>query len=640
MDKSNRNLDRMLEEDTVSEKSGVVASAEVKKGKLKLNSVQSTKDDNSQKGIRVVILIVTIVLALSWGVNYFTQYQASKDKLEYGQLISDIQADKVASIVQCEGFLKSKYKDGSEKSTIYTSTALFGDTLYSKYGFEIDPAKVSATSCAEGVKADQVFNWIFNILLIAIIGYVAWRVLNNLNESGSKIFGFGETKARFILGKKQDTTLKDVAGVDEASEELNEVVMFLKTPEKFRKMGARIPKGILMVGAPGTGKTLLARAIAGEAGVPFFSTSGSEFEEMLVGAGASRVRDLFAKAKKVAPSLIFIDEVDAVGKRRGASVNSSSTEQTLNQILVEMDGFEKNTNVIVIAATNRPDVLDPALLRPGRFDRKITLDLPDQDGREAILKIHTKGKPLGTDVDLAKIAKRTIGYSGADLENVLNEAAISAAKNNKTEISNSDIEEATLKVIMGSARKRRRTEKELSTIAYHESGHAIVSKYSPEADPVHKITIVSRGMSGGMTMHMPDEDESLVSRTKMLSEIQTLLAGQIAERIFMGDITTGASNDIQRASAIARNMVKKYGMTTLGMVEYGQDDSIEGYGVLRNFSELTSQEIDREVRKIVDECYKETERILVENKQKMEMLKEMLLAKEVVSAEEFNELFV
>lgn len=614
-------------------------TAQYKKGKLKITQGQATKGEDGQKSLRVILIIVLVIISITWGINYLSQLSTSKNQLEYSQLITDIKSGNVKSVTQCNGSLKSKYNDNSEKTTVYTSTESFGSVLFSKNGFEIDPSKVTFSDCNEGIKPDVIFNWIFNILLIAIIGYVAWRVLNNLNESGSKIFGFGETKARFILGKKQDTTLKDVAGVDEASEELNEVVMFLKSPEKFRKMGARIPKGILMVGAPGTGKTLLARAIAGEASVPFFSTSGSEFEEMLVGAGASRVRDLFAKAKKVAPSLIFIDEIDAVGKRRGTTINSSSTEQTLNQILVEMDGFEKNTNVIVIAATNRPDVLDPALMRPGRFDRKITLDLPDQDGREQILKIHSKGKPLGKDVDLSKIAKRTIGYSGADLENVLNEAAISAAKLNKTEISSSDIEEATLKVVMGSARKRRRTEKELKIVAYHEAGHAVASKFLPEADPVHKITIVSRGMSGGMTMQMPEEDESLVSRTKMLSEVKTLLAGQIAERIFMGDITTGASNDIERASKIVRNMVKKYGMGSMGMIEYGIDDSAEGYGMITNFSELTSEEIDKEVKKIFDECYRETEKILLDNRQKVEMLKEMLLAKEIVTSDEYNTIF-
>jgi cell division protease FtsH len=605
--------------------------------KIKNSKGIISKTADNQKSFRIVIIATIVILVISWGVSAFTQYTASKNDVNFSKLILDLREGKIEKIQECNGVWKSKYKNGEEKTT--NVGAPVSSEIFSKNGLDINPSSVEFSVCAETIKPSEILGWVFNILFIGIIGYIAWRILSNLNDSGSKIFGFGETKAKFILGKKQETTLKDVAGVDEASEELNEIVMFLKSPEKFRKMGARIPKGILMVGAPGTGKTLLARAIAGEAGVPFFSTSGSEFEEMLVGAGASRVRDLFAKAKKVSPSLIFIDEVDAVGKRRGTVVNSSSTEQTLNQILVEMDGFEKNTNVIVIAATNRPDVLDPALLRPGRFDRKITLDLPDQDGRFAILKIHSKTKPLATDVDLEKIAKRTIGYSGADLENVLNEAAISAARHDKTEISNSDIEEATLKVVMGSARKRRRTEKELKTVAYHEAGHAVVSKLVPETDPVHKITIVSRGMSGGMTMQMPEEDEFLVSRTKMLSEIKTLLGGQVSERIFMGDITTGASNDIQRASKIARSMVKKYGMTSLGMIEYGQDDTVEGYGVIANYSEMSAQEIDKEVKQIITDCYKEVERIIQENKSKVELLKELLLAKEIVTSEEFNTLF-
>lgn len=591
-------------------------------------------------GIKLIVGLLIVVVAITYGINLYTNYANNKNAVSYDELIADLRAGKIEKVTECSGYVSSKYRDvDQEKTTFVGEDAAFVKNMFSKMGLDLDPTTVKGDKCQDTLKPADVFSWVINILFIVLIGYIAWKVLTNLNENGSKIFGFGESKAKFIIGKKQDITLKDVGGVSEAKDELNEIIMFLKTPEKFRKLGARIPKGILMVGAPGTGKTLLARAIAGEAGVPFFIASGSEFEEMLVGAGASRVRDLFSKAKKVAPSLIFIDEIDAVGKKRGTSINSSATEQTLNQILVEMDGFDKNQNVIVIAATNRPDVLDPALLRPGRFDRKITLDLPDQDGRLEILKLYAKNKPLAEDVDLSKIAKRAIGYTGADLENILNEAAIAAAKHDQKEITGGDMEEAALKLVMGTARKRRRTEKELATIAYHEAGHALVTKFVPEADPVHKITIVSRGMSGGMTMHMPEEDENLVSRTKMLSSIKMLLGGFVSEKIFMGDVTTGASNDIERASKIARDMVKKYGMTTLGTIEYGQDDEFEGYGVITNYSEITSQEIDAQVRKIMAECLAETEKIISEHKVEMEKLKKMLLEKEIVTFDEYSQIF-
>jgi len=397
-----------------------------------------------------------------------------------------------------------------------------------------------------------------------------------------------------------------------------------------------------MVGAPGTGKTLLARAIAGEAGVPFFHTSGSEFEEMLVGAGASRVRDLFDKAKKAAPALIFIDEIDAVARKRGTTIQSGTTEQTLNQILVEMDGFEKNTNVIVIAATNRPDVLDPAILRPGRFDRRIVLDLPDIQGRKEIIAIHAKNKPLSKDVSMDTLAKRTVGFSGADIENMLNEAAIIAAKDNRKEITPFDMEEAATKVQVGPQRKRNRTEKELKMTAYHEAAHALVMSLVPESDPVHRVTIVSRGMALGYTMPLPETDQLQMSKTQMLSKIKSLLAGHASEEMFFNDVTSGAANDIEKATNIAKRMVMQFGMSKkLGLVKYGDEEEPYlgySYGQNKDYSEETAKIIDEEVRKLIGECFEVTKDLIKSNKEKLEKIVKVLLEKETIDAVEFKEI--
>ncbi|MDQ7021294.1 MAG: ATP-dependent zinc metalloprotease FtsH [Candidatus Dojkabacteria bacterium] len=433
--------------------------------------------------------------------------------------------------------------------------------------------------------------------------------------------------------------------MDEAREELNEIVDFLKNPGKYRKLGARIPKGILMFGPPGTGKTLLARAIAGEAGVPFFHTSGSEFEEMLVGAGASRVRDLFDKAKKASPALIFIDEIDAVARKRGTRVQSGSTEQTLNQILVEMDGFEKNVNVIVIAATNRPDVLDRAILRPGRFDRQVRIELPDKDGRFKILKLHGKNKPFAKDVNLERIAKRTVGFTGADLENILNEAAIISAKAGQKEIFDADIDEAVSKVVIGPAkRSRKRTENELKLVAYHEAGHALVSHFTPNSTPVDKISIVSRGGTGGVTMFLPEKDESIISKGKLLADIVVSLGGRAAEEIVLEDISTGASNDIEQATSTARRMIQKFGMNDkLGLVQYGQsmDNQYLGYhyGDSKDFSESTAELIDKEIRETIGKAYEQAKKIITDHKAKLDEIAKILLEKEVMDKEEFEKLF-
>ena len=449
-----------------------------------------------------------------------------------------------------------------------------------------------------------------------------------------------------MTDEKRKTTFADVAGADEEKEELAELVEFLKNPAKYNDLGARIPKGVLLVGPPGTGKTLLARAVAGEAGVPFFSISGSDFVEMFVGVGASRVRDLFEQAKKNSPCIVFIDEIDAVGRQRGASLGGShdEREQTLNQLLVEMDGFGANEGVIMIAATNRPDVLDPALMRPGRFDRQVLVGYPDIKGREDILKVHSKGKPLAPDVVLNTVAKSTAGFTGADLENLLNEAALLSARKNLRAITMEEIEEATIKVVVGTEKKSRvMSDKEKTLTAYHEAGHAVVTYFCKTQDPVHQISIIPRGMAGGYTMSLPAEDRSYKSRSEMNETIQVLLGGRVAEALIIGDISTGASNDIKRATEIATSMVTKYGMSqTLGPIAYGSENEEvfigRDMGQVKNYSEKIAAEIDSEVKKIISEGYNETEKILKENVEKLHKVAKTLFDKEKMGAEEFNKI--
>ncbi len=501
-----------------------------------------------------------------------------------------------------------------------------------------------STIIRPAVIAEVPWGDLITIGILAGFAFLAITMIRGIQGSGNSLVKFGQSKARMLFGKKPDVRFKDVAGITEAKEELREIVMFLKDPQKFLKIGARIPKGVLLVGAPGTGKTLLARAIAGEAGVPFFHTSGSEFEEMLVGAGASRVRDLFEKAKKAAPAIIFIDEIDAVARKRGTTIQSGTTEQTLNQILVEMDGFEKNTNVIVIAATNRPDVLDTAILRPGRFDRRVVLDLPDVEGRKEIIALHTANKPMDKTIDMERIARRTVGFTGADIENMLNEAAIIVAKANRKEITFNDIEEAANKVQIGPARKRKRSDKELKMTAYHEAGHALVMKLAPEHDPVHRVTIVSRGMALGYTMPLPEADEVQMSKTKMLSKITSLVAGFATEELIFGDVTSGASNDIEKASDIARKMVKNFGMSKkLGLVKYGQEEDSHYLGYSyeqgKNYSDDTAKIIDEEVKGIINTCYEQAVEIISKHKGILDKIVEALLEKEVLDADEFEAFF-
>jgi len=483
------------------------------------------------------------------------------------------------------------------------------------------------------------------VLPLALIFIFFMWMNKQAQKSVGQAFTFGKVNLK-ISSPKDKVTFRDVAGLEEAKQELMEVVEFLKNPKKFLDVGAKIPRGVLLMGPPGSGKTLLARAVAGEAGVPFFHISGAEFVELFVGVGASRVRDAFATAKRAAPSILFIDEIDAVGRERGAGLGGGhdEREQTLNQILVEMDGFDRDTNVIVMAATNRPDVLDPALLRPGRFDRRIILDLPDLREREEILKIHCRDKVLAKDVDLRRVAERTPGFSGADLANLVNEAAILAARRNKKEISQSEFLESIEKVILGPERKSRIiSDKEKHIIAYHESGHALVTYFSPDADPVQKVSIIARGQAGGYTLKMPLEDRRLQTRKQFLAELAILLGGYTAEKIYLGDISTGAANDLKEASELARKLVTQFGMSDkLGPITFGKTEEMIFLGreisTEKNYSEETAEKIDKEVTRLIKDAQKRAEKLLKEYKNQMDVLVKTLLEKEVLEKEEFEKL--
>ena len=490
-------------------------------------------------------------------------------------------------------------------------------------------------------------NILISFVPFLLIGGLLIFMMRQAQGSNNQALSFGKSRARMFVGNKPTVTFADVAGVEEAKQELQEIVEFLKYPEKFVALGARIPKGLLLVGPPGTGKTLISRAVAGEAGVPFFSISGSEFVEMFVGVGASRVRDLFDQAKRNSPCIVFVDEIDAVGRQRGAGLGGShdEREQTLNQILVEMDGFDTNTNVIVIAATNRPDVLDPALLRPGRFDRQVVLDRPDIRGRIAILQVHAKGKPFDKNISLETLAKQTPGFSGADLSNLLNEAAILGARRNKRSIGMSELEEAIDRVVAGPARKSRIiSEREKAITAYHEVGHALVARVLPNTDPVHKVSIVARGQAGGFTMLLPTEDRYLWSKPQFEDMLAYALGGHVAELIIFGEVTTGASNDIERVTKIARSMVTEYGMSSLiGPMALGHKDELvflgRDFGEQRNYSEQTAREIDEEIRRIIQEAFDKAYTIVMQNKTRMIMIAERLIKEETLEGPLFESLF-
>jgi cell division protease FtsH len=579
-----------------------------------------------------VILLILVFVILAIGARFMTS--GSSPEVDYATLVTRIEKKDYEKIEIQDQSVKITPKNSSEKpiyGTIPNASTFLSDLR--EVGVNPDASEIYFVTASE----IDVLSIISLILMLVFVGFIGYSFFSAKSmAAGGGMMGFGDSKAKLFTGKKQDTKFDQIQGAEEALDEVKEIVSFLKSPDKYLKLGARIPKGVLLVGAPGTGKTLLARAIAGEADVPFFFTSGSEFEEMLVGTGASRVRDLFAKAKKTAPSIIFIDEVDSIARKRQAVAHSGNSEQTLNQILVEMDGFDKNTNVIVIAATNRADVLDPAILRPGRFDRRILLELPDIKGREEILKVHSANKPLSADVNLETVARRTIGFSGADLENTLNEAAILAAKANRNEIIPEDIEEAATKVTIGPAKKRVKSDKQKKLTAYHEAGHAIAGYFMPEAEKIHRISIVSRGYTGGVTMFLPQEDtEELRTDKKFKGELVTLYGGRSAEKLNLDSISTGASSDIQRATQIARDMVKKYGMSSLGYVDLEAEE--EYYGTVNPYSEKTAEAIDAEVTRILAEAQNESEKVLTENAEALHELSKILIEKEVIEGDEFYE---
>lgn len=590
----------------------------------------------------LIIFIIFIVLISSIIDN-------TENRLAYSELLSKVEAGEVKEIEISADKVKANVK---LKNQNVTKEVNIPSVEHLMSALE-DSMKTGTIKVTE--KSESLFVTILSLLTpfgILIIFFIFWFLFMNSGAQGgagsNKTMSFGKSRAKILNPTdKTKVTFNDVAGVDEEKEELEEIVEFLKNPRKFTEMGARIPKGVLLVGQPGTGKTLLAKAVAGEAGVPFFIISGSDFVEMFVGVGASRVRDLFEEAKKKAPCIVFIDEIDAVGRQRGAGLGGGhdEREQTLNQLLVEMDGFSANEGVIVLAATNRPDVLDKALLRPGRFDRQIVVSAPDVKAREEILEVHSRKKKLAPDVDLKTIAKNTSGFSGADLENVLNEAALLAGRRNKPEISMTEVEDAMVKVTMGPEKRTRvRSEKEQKLVAYHEAGHAVVSRFLPTQDPVHQISIIPRGMAGGYTMYRPTEDKSFMSRTEMIENIVSLLGGRVSEKLVLDDISTGASNDIERATKIARNMVTKYGMSErVGTITLGQNQEEvflgRDFAQSKEYSEETAAIIDEEVKSIIDYAYKKAAEILNANMEKLHVVAGILLEKEKIDGEEFDAIF-
>jgi cell division protease FtsH len=592
----------------------------------------------------IYLLILVAVIAIV--VSFFRPPSGTQSE-DLSWVIDQARQGKVQSIEASGDSLTVHLKDSQE---VYKSRKESGSSLV-----EVLKDNGITVGGANGVdvkvkEPSQFGNWIgilINFLPLIIFGAILIFMLRQAQGSNSQAMSFGKSRARMFAGNRPTVTFIDVAGVEEAKEELKEVVEFLKYPEKFAALGARIPRGVLLVGPPGTGKTLLAKAVAGEAGVPFFSISGSEFVEMFVGVGASRVRDLFDQAKRNAPCIVFVDEIDAVGRQRGAGLGGShdEREQTLNQILVEMDGFDTSTNVIVVAATNRPDILDPALLRPGRFDRHVVLDRPDIKGRKAILDVHVKGKPLDKDVDLTVLAKQSPGFSGADLANLVNEAAILTARANKKRISMDEFNEAIDRVIAGPERKSRViSPKEKEIIAYHEAGHALVAHLLPNADRVYKITIVSRGMAGGFTRFLPEEDRHLGTRSQFQDLLAATLAGHVAEELVLGEMTTGPQNDIEQATKIARQMVTQWGMSErLGPRTFGRKEELVFLGreisEQRNYSEKVAEEIDEEVRRIIDRAYHLAKKILTENRAKLDQIARKLIEVETIEGDDLMTLF-
>lgn len=597
------------------------------------------------KGIGFYILLLAVIF-LIYSLISFKSGPAAKD---FSELVAQINSGSVTELQITENVAVAKLKDGTIIKTEIPSL----DVLYEHAGEQIKK-QVSDHTLAYAAPQPNVPPWWLSMLpsvILMIIIIVFWVYFFRQSQGGGAggrgAMSFGKSKAKISVNEKDPVTFRDVAGADVEKAELAEVVEFLKDPMRFEQLGAKIPRGVLLVGPPGTGKTLLAKAVAGEAGVPFFSISGSDFVEMFVGVGASRVRDLFEQAKKAAPSIVFIDEIDAVGRQRGAGLGGGhdEREQTLNQLLVEMDGFAANQGVIVIAATNRPDILDSALLRPGRFDRQVMVDYPDIQGREAILHVHARKKPLGKDVNLATVAATCAGFTGADLANLLNEAALLAARKHKMEINMPEIEDAMIKVVVGTEKKTRTMgEKEKRLTAYHEAGHAVATKLTPSQDPVHQVSIIPRGRAGGYTMSLPSEDKYYTTKNDMLGEIIVLLGGRVAEKLVLDDISTGASNDIERASKIARQMVTKYGMSEkIGPISFGSENDEVFIGrdfmQTRNTSERVAAEIDDEVMTIIDNSYNRCTELLQANMEQLERVAQALMEREKISGEEFEILF-
>ncbi len=597
--------------------------------------------------------LIYIVLLIGLGIFLFATFSRNRETvpmMDIGQVAQQARDGKVKRIAVDGEELTVTMTDDKKVRSRKEETGSLVETLQN-LGVAESAFGTGTNQIQIVVVAPSFWNNILplaaSILPVLFLAGFFIFLMRQAQGAGNQAFSFGKSRARVFTGDKPTVTFADVAGADESKQELEEVVEFLKEPQKFASLGARIPKGVLLVGPPGTGKTLMAKAISGEAGVPFFSVSGSEFVEMFVGVGASRVRDLFEQAKKNSPCIIFVDEIDAVGRQRGAGLGGShdEREQTLNQILVEMDGFDTDTNIIIIAATNRPDILDPALLRPGRFDRQVVMDRPDMKGREAILKVHIKGKPLEPNINLETIAKGTPGFVGADIENLVNEAAILAARRNKRSIGMSEFQEAVERVIAGPERRSRLiTDEEKRIVAYHEAGHAVVMKLLPNSDPVHKITIVSRGMALGYTMPLPTEDHLLYSKNKFKDELAGLLGGRVAEEEVFGDITTGASNDLERVTKLARSMVTQYGMSDeLGPQTFGEKEEMmflgREIGEQRNYSEEVAESIDREVRSLVDEAYGRAREILRSHRAKLDEVAHYLLDNETMDEPAFRAVF-
>ena len=591
------------------------------------------------RNVGFYLLIILVAISI---IDYFSTKNAAKQEVEYTQFLQQVDEGKVSKVVIIQNTIRGTLSDGTEFTTITPDAPNNDPQLYSKLSAKgID---IAAENPPEPPWWSTMFSSVLPILLLVGVWFF---IMQQTQGGGGRVMSFGKSRARMSGADKIKVNFKDVAGADEAKQELEEVVEFLKHPKKYNDLGARIPKGVLLFGPPGTGKTLLARAVAGEAGVPFFSISGSDFVEMFVGVGASRVRDLFDQAKKNAPCIVFIDEIDAVGRQRGAGVGGGhdEREQTLNQLLVEMDGFAANEGIIIIAATNRPDILDPALLRPGRFDRQIVVDKPDVRGRLAILKVHTKGKPIDDDADLDILARRTPGFTGADLSNLVNEAALLAARRDKKKIGMTELEEAIERVMAGPERKSHiMNDEEKRLTAYHEGGHTLVGMLLKHADPVHKVTIIPRGRAGGYTLMLPKEDRNYATKSELVDRLKVAMGGRVAEEIVLKEISTGASQDIQQATRMVRGMVMQYGMSdVLGPVAYGESQNHQvflgrDFNHERNYSEEVASEIDKEVRKYLEDAYEACRQIITENRDKLELIAQALMERETLSAKQLEEL--